>query len=134
MKDSTACQAARLTYQGGTSLVHLHSFPLNAQKEPYYYQFEDGTVRSAYADLADGKSKSAVPVMVATSRTMGCAETLLRLLPCYATDALDAEALQALAGEGIYPLYSQDRRIHATSPDVQIDNVLDGYEVINPQP
>ena len=134
LKDSTACQAARLTYQGGTSLVHLHSFPLNAQKEPYYYQFEDGTVRSAYADLADGKSKSAVPVMVATSRTMGCAETLLRLLPCYATDALDAEALQALAGEGIYPLYSQDRRIHATSPDVQIDNVLDGYEVINPQP
>lgn len=134
LKEGTACQAARLTYTGGTSLVHLHSFPLNAEKEAYYYQFGDGTVRTAYADLADGKSRSAVPVMIATSRTMGCAETLLRLLPCYIADTLDAAALQTLPEEGVYPLYCQDRRIITTSPDVQVDDVLDGYEVITPEP
>lgn len=132
LKDSVACNAARLNYQGGTSLVYLHSFPINADKEIYYYQFRDGTVRTAYADIADGKSKAVTPAMIATSRTVGCAETLLRLLPLYATDTLNAEGLSQLSAEGIFPLYSVEKRIITTSPDVMLDEVLEGYQVIAP--
>lgn len=128
---SKLCKAARLTYTGGTSLVHLHSFRLNAQKELYYYQFADGTVRAPYVDLADGLNKSAVPAMIGTSRTAGCAEQLLRLLPYYAADTLDTAGLQTLPDEGIYPLYCVERSIITTSPDVAVDEVLDGYEVLN---
>lgn len=132
LKESVACKAARLNYAGGTSLVQLRSFPLNPQKEMYYYQFEDGSVRTAYADIKDGKSKEAVPTMIATSREAGCAEMLLRLLPFYAADALDAAGLEQLTAEAIYPLYSLDRKITATSPDVTLDEVFEGYEVLAP--
>lgn len=132
LQDSTACQAARLNYTGGTSLVHLHSFPLNPQKEMYYYQFEDGSVRTAYVDMADGRSKSVTPTMIATSRSAGCAETLLRLLPYYAADALDEAGLAQLTQAGIYPLYSLDKRIITTSDQVTLDEVFEGYQVVNP--
>lgn len=128
--DNRLCKAARLNYAGGTSLVHLHSFRLNPEKELYYYQFDNGTVRAPYVDLADGLNKSVVPAMIGTSRSAGCAEMLLRMLPCYATDTLDVAALQALAEEGIFPLYSVDKRIASTSPDVVLDEVFQGYEVI----
>jgi len=132
LQGSSICNAARLNYTGGTSLVHLHSFPIDPSKEIYYYQFEDGAVRHAYADLSDGLSKAAVPAMIATSREMGCAETLLRLLPLYAADTLDQDGLAQLTAEGIFPLYSVDRRIITSSPEVMLDDVLEGYEVVAP--
>lgn len=132
LRDNVACKAARLNYAGGTSLVQLRSFPLNPQKEMYYYQFGDGSVRTAYADMKDGKSKEVVPTMIATSRKVGCAETLLRLLPYYAADVLDTAGLEQLTEESVYPLYSVDGQITATSPDVALDEVFEGYEVLIP--
>lgn len=132
LRESVACKAARLNYAGGTSLVQLRSFPLNPQREMYYYQFKDGSVRTAYADMKDGKSKEVVPTMIATSRTAGCAEMLLRLLPCYAVDALDPARLEQLTQEEVYPLYSVNGQITTTSPDVTLDEVFEGYQVLTP--
>lgn len=130
LEDTRACKAARLNYPGDTALVYLRSFPLRNGKDLYYYQFEDGSVRTPYVDLRDGLSKASVPALIATSRTAGCAETLLRILPFYAADALDAPALQQLTAEGIWPLYSLERQITAPSPDVALDQLFDGYTVV----
>lgn len=126
------CKAARLSYAGGTSLVSLRSFPLNRQKEIYSYQFADGTVRTAFVDLKDGMSRSALPVMLATSRSAGCTETLLRLLPFYAAETLDEAGLMALVEQGIFPLYPLNGSITATDSEVTLNDVAEGYQVIRP--
>lgn len=120
---------ARMDYPGDTALVNLHSFPLNTLKEIYYYQFEDGTFRTAIADIADGRSKGVVPSMIATSDSVGCAELLLSLLPLYATDALDEAALAELPSRGVYPLYCQAGDIVSTDPSVTLSAVAEGYRV-----
>lgn len=127
LESGSICTAGRLNYAGGTSLVHLHSFVLNPDKETYFYQFADGTVRTAYVDMADGLCKQSLPVLIGTSRSTGCAEVLLRLLPYYAADELDEAGLLGLAEQGVYPTYIQDRKIISTSPDVTVDALYDGY-------
>ena len=131
LEGATICKAARLNYTGGTSLVHLHSFPLNKEKEIYFYQFADGTVRTPHVDMADGLSKTALPALIGTSRRAGCAEMLLRLLPFYAAEEMDEAGLQGL--EDIYPLYCTEKRIMTTTPDVSLDEVFQGYEVVTPE-
>lgn len=121
--------AARMDYPGGTSLVNLRAFPLNTQKEHFYYRFKDGTIRTAHASLTDGKSRAALPVLIGTSREMGCAETLLRLLPLYAADRVDETALLRLPAEGVYPLWCKDLKLISTDPAVTLSEVREGYSV-----
>ena len=126
------CKAACLSYAGGTSLVSLRNFPLNPQKEIFYYQFADGTVRTAFADLKDGMSRSVLPAMLATSHSASCAETLLRLLPFYAAETLDEAGIMALVDQGVFPLYPLNGGIVATDSEVTLDDVAEGYQVIRP--
>lgn len=121
--------AARMDYPGGTALVNLHAFPLNAEKEYYYYRFSDGTVRNPYASMADGKSRAALPVLIGTSREMGCAEILLRLLPLYAQEAADETVLRQLPAEGIYPLWCKNLLLTSTDPLVAFNEVRQGYQI-----
>lgn len=132
LESGSLCTAGRLNYIGGTSLVHLHSFVLNPEKETYAYQFADGTVRTAHVDMADGLSKQSLPALIGTSHTAGCAEILLRLLPYYATDHLNEAALLGTTAQGIYPVYVRDKQIISTSPDVTIDQLFDGYTLAQP--
>lgn len=127
------CQAAQLSYAGNTSLVHLHGFPINTERETNYYQFRDGTVRTAYLDMNDGLCKAAVPTLIATSAKAGCAEMLLDMLPLYARDELDQQALLRQTAQGVYPLYIQEKQIITTSPGVTISKVLEGYRVTAPE-
>lgn len=132
LESGSICAAGRLNYQGGTSLVNLHSFVLNPEKETYAYQFADGTVRTAHVDMADGLSKQTLPALIGTSREAGCGEILLRLLPYYAADQLDEAGLLALADQGVYPAYARGRTIVSTSPDVTVDHLFDGYTLAQP--
>jgi len=124
--------AARMDYPGGTALVNLHAFPLNTEKEYYYYRFSDGTVRNPYASMSDGKSRAALPVLIGTSREMGCAETLLRLLPLYAADRADEASLMKLPQDGVYPLWCRDFVLHSIDPAVTLHEVREGYKIEKP--
>lgn len=128
LENSLILTAATMNYAGGTTLVNLHRMPLNTEKEIYYYRFDDGSVRSAHADIADGLSKAVTRVMIATSDSMGCAEALMRLMPVYAADALDEAAVSQLTEEGLYPLYCVDRQVFSTDPDVTLTDVKEGYQ------
>lgn len=127
LESGSICTAGRLNYAGGTSLVHLHSFVLNPEKETYAYQFADGTVRTAHVDMADGLCKQSLPVLIGTSRGASCAEILLRILPYYAADQLDEAGLLGLTEQDVYPVYIRDKEIVSTSPDVTVDSLYDGY-------
>lgn len=133
LRGGKAYMAARMDYSGGTNLVCLRSFPLNRQKELYYYQFDDGSIRSAHADIADGISKAAVPTLAATSRTASCAEILLKLLPLYATDLWNGEAACKLADEDVFPIYIVDRVIYQTGTAVALNDLYEGYRLVQPE-
>ena len=122
-------KAADVQLMGGTALVKLHEMRLNTRKELYYYQFENGDMRTAYLDEQDALCKAALPVLYATAYDMGCAEAAMRLLPLYATDVLDEAGFMALAGEGIYPLYCDGNTIVSTDPAVTLSAVAQGYTV-----
>lgn len=122
-------KAARLNYTGGTNLVCLRSFPLNPGKELLYYGFADGTIRSAHVDIADGLNKTAIPTLAAASRSVGCAEMLLKLLPFYIAEEWDQEAACQLTTEEIYPVFAVGRQLWQTGPYVTVDELLEGYSV-----
>lgn len=127
LENGLILSAANMNYAGGTTLVNLHRMPLNTQKEIYYYRFDDGSVRSAHADVADGLSKAVTPVMIGTSDSMGCAEAVMRLTPVYAADALDEAAVHQLTEDGLYPLYCVNRQIVSTDPGVTLTDIKEGY-------
>ncbi len=121
--------AAQVSFPGGTNLVQLHERRMNTQKELYYYQFENGDMRTAYLDEKDALCKATLPVLMGTSREKGCAEIAMALLPFYAADDLDKAGLDDLAGEGIYPLYSLENTIYTFDPQVQLE-VQEEYSVV----
>lgn len=127
--EGITANAARLNYPGGTSLVHLHNMPLNIEKEIYYYQFSDGSVRTAYLDMDDALNKTVTPVMIATSESAGCVETLMRLLPLYAADQLDEGAVMNLRRFDIHPVYIKGREIITTDDRVTVSHLFEGYTV-----
>ena len=122
-------EAARVQYPAGTAVVQFHSMPLNTQKELYYFRFKNGDTRTAYLDEKDGLCKEAIPLLTVTGREMGCGEMALRLMPLYAAETLDMHALQALEGEGIYPLYCDGNVIHITDPAMTAEAVAEGFSI-----
>lgn len=101
-RDGVVISAAEtLRFTGPVSIVYLHDYPLGNGDGVNYYVREDGAVRFPFIDTADGMCKSASPELAASSKDMGCAEIMLRLVPLYVTDAINYTALQALTQEGI---------------------------------
>ncbi|MBR4068549.1 MAG: hypothetical protein IKK08_08005 [Clostridia bacterium] len=129
LQDGKAYRAATMDYSGGTNLVCLRSFPLNRQKELYYYRFKDGSFRTAHVDIADGISKTALPTLAATSGTKSCAEILLRLLPFYATETWTGEVHKTLPAEGIYPVSITDRVVCQSGTQVSLSDLYEGYRI-----
>ena len=127
-------QAAALCFDGKMSMVYLHGHPLGEQDSRYYYEFADGRVCTAYLDAADGLCKNAVEALVGFSRTDGCAETLLRLIPIYVAESLDEKALDDLAAEGIYTAWCRDGEVLYTDPELELSDLYDAdgikYEAV----
>ncbi len=117
--ENTLFNVARLDYIGARSTVLLRSYPMSEQ-DLTYYTYADGTRRHPYVDAADGYAKNATDALVAYSDDRGCAEVLLAMLPVYITDALDTDALVALAAEGVYTAYAEGAVLRYTQPDARL--------------
>ena len=76
-----------LRYSGPAALVTLRSFRIDAAGERNYYVYRDGDTRAPHADPADGLPRAAIPSLTGASRTLGCGELLMKLLPLYISDA-----------------------------------------------
>lgn len=107
-------QCGTLGYSNAKSFVSLRNYPISELAVQQYYQWEDGRITSCHIDPVDGKSKSAINDLTGYSRTLSCAEVLLRLYPVYVAEDLDAEALSDLPWQGIATVYCKDYVIYTS--------------------
>ncbi len=102
---------ARYDYKGRNSVVFLRSYSVDASDE-IYYTYSDGSVRSAYVDIADGLCKTALDGLVSYSNEMGCAEVLLGMIPSFIADDFDTlpavDGVCSIAIDGIDMTYTQE--------------------------
>ncbi|MCD8152362.1 MAG: hypothetical protein LUD71_04700 [Clostridiales bacterium] len=101
-------QPAILQYTGAQSMVYLRNYMMSEKDTYHYYEMDDGDIRTLYLDPADGLCKSAVNDLVSYSENKNCAETLLSVKGIYIAEELDADALDALAEDGVYSVYVMD--------------------------
>lgn len=123
------CSVAVMCYQGPKSIVCLRDFPVNALEEARFYRLRSGEVRTPYVDTADGLCRNAVPSLTGYARDKGCGEILLELMPVYIADALQEDALEALAEKGIDFVYCEDGTIRASEGRTALSQVDERYQV-----
>lgn len=123
-------QAGVMRYRNAVSIVYLRNYPANDSLDwQHYYEFQNGEIRTAYIDAADGYSKSAVNNLVSYSRESGCAEILFRVMPVYIKDYFEAGQLAKLGREGIYSIYCEDNQILYNESSLVLTDLYDGNGV-----
>ena len=127
--DQTLYTACNMTYSGAASIVILRDYPLYSLDELHYYSLSDGEIRTPYIDMTDGYCKSSIHDLTAISTETSCAEMMIQLLPLYAADEFDLEAVEALAEEGIETVIMEDGVISCTSDEVVFTELYESDEV-----
>ena len=122
-------QVGTMRYSGVRSIVALRSYPLSSLDRSRYYVRQDGQIRTAYLDLADGLSRAAADDLMAYADGAGCAEILLRIVPVYIAEGLDRAALTELAGDGIQSIVCENGMLLHTDPTLEITDLAEGYEI-----
>lgn len=123
------CSVAVMCYQGPKSIVCLRDFPVNALEETRFYRLRSGEIRTPYVDTADGLCRNAVSSLTGYAGDKGCGEILLELLPVYIADALQEDALEALAKRGTDFVYCGSRTICASEGRTVLSQVDERYQV-----
>lgn len=122
---NTVHQAGIMKYDHAMSIVLLRDYPANSLDWQHYYEFQNGVVRTAYIDVADGFCKSAVHNLVTYAKEYGCAEILMQVIPVYITEALETNRLSPLAQRGIYAIYGEEYTIYYNEPDLKLTDLYD---------
>ncbi len=120
-EDNTVYLAGVMKYDYAIGIVFLRSYPLNVLDWQHYYEFRDGTIQTAYIDMADGYSKSSVDNLVSYAKDGSCAEILLQVIPVFITDDFHVDRLTTLTQSGIYSIYCEDRTIFYNDIDLHLD-------------
>lgn len=101
-------QAAIMEYSGQRSIVYLRNYMMSEKDMEHYYELGNGEIRTSYLDIADGLCKSSRNDLVSYSDRLGCAEIMLQISPIFISESWNAEAVNALAQNGIYSIYVED--------------------------
>lgn len=128
-ENGTVYMAARMSYDEPCSIVSLRSYGMTEPDRWHYYNWSDGSITTAYVDPADGRSKTAAENLVSYSGELGCAETLLQILPVYIADSLDTAALNRLTDAGVYSLWCEDYTIRYNDPAISISDLYEKENV-----
>lgn len=111
--------AAVMRYSGAKSIVYLRDYRMNSLDFQHYYELEDGQIRTAYLDVADGLCRSSVPNLVSYSESAGCAELLLQMIPVYIADSFDREALPE------YTVFFEGDVLYYNEPELQLTDLYE---------
>ncbi len=106
--------AGVMQYSGPKSIVYLRDYRMNSLDFQHYYEMENGEVRTAYLDVADGMCKASVHSLVSYSESAGCAELLMQMIPVYVADSFDADRLP------VYSVYYEDGAICHNDSELDI--------------
>lgn len=121
---------AKLTYSGPMSLVFLRNYPQTAQDRWHFYAYESGKAVSAFVDPADGRDKTAIGTLLSYSKTAGCADILLNLLPVFVADTFDPAPLEAMAAKNIHTIWSEGATLRHTEKTARIEGFPDQIDTI----
>ncbi len=120
--------AADLSYTGPKSFVILRNYGITDTQADYYYRFQDGRFLSPYLDIADGENKTAINDLVVYGRK-NCSELLLQALPVYISDTLDEEKIAEISQNGIYAVYTINRKINCTELNAEFLALYESGEI-----
>ncbi len=112
-----------MTYQGPKSIVFFHAYPAGGLDQYRYYQYQDGTMRTPYLGVSDGKDHTAASELIAYSGEHGCAETMLAALSDYQAESLSRESLETLTSQGIYSVWFENDEVQTTDTDLTVTEV-----------
>ncbi|MGN0298026.1 MAG: hypothetical protein ACI4C1_02385 [Lachnospiraceae bacterium] len=117
--------AGIMKYNEPISLVYFRDYPMNSLDWQHYYEFQNGEIRHAYIDAADGLCKNSAHNVVSYSHSKGCAEVLLETLPIYVAEEFDEEALLRLEEKEIYAIYGKDNTLCYNEDGLRIEDLYD---------
>ena len=124
-EENTIYGAGVMDYTGAKSIVYLRNYRLTEVDDQYFYEFENGEIRNAYLDAADGKSKTSLNNLVCYATDQTCTQILLHMMPVYISDSFDASALSAWVNEGIYSIYCADHTIFYNEDGLKIHDLYE---------
>lgn len=118
---------AVMSYEGANSLVLFRNFAVSDSDAWHYYTYASGETVTSYLDVETCMSKASVDSLLSYSAELSCGEILLQTLQLYASDALDVQRLNELAGEGIYSVWCDGKAITYNDPNLTLTSQLDSY-------
>lgn len=124
-EDNTVYEAGVMDYTGAKSIVYLRNYRMTEVDDQYFYEFENGELRNAFLDAADGKSKTSLNNLVCYAADQTCTQILLSMMPVYISDSFDAGALSNLVKDGIYAVYCADDTIFYNEDGLKIHDCYD---------
>lgn len=111
---------AVMGYTGPVSIASLRSYPLFEEDAARYYTFSDGRTVNLYVDPVDGQSRTALEDLTVYAGQESCLSLAAKTAPVYIAGDFRAEAMTALAEEGIYGVWSEENRVCHTQKDLSL--------------
>lgn len=121
----TVYPAATMEYTGPMSMIMLRDYPLSDLDRMHYYELRSGEIRTPYLDPADGRNRNAAHDLICYAEGKSCDELLLKVAPVYIADALQVDALERLAAEGIQSIRFENGVIWSTEDGVTLTGLYD---------
>ena len=124
-----AYAAGEMIYRSGATLVSLRDYPLSDRDQWSYYRWNDGHLTNTFVDISDGHSKAAVDTLLTYTYGKSCGEVLLEMLDVYIADSLEEGKLNALAKQGMYSVWCQDRVVCYNEAGLEIGSLFEKDDV-----
>ncbi|MGN0167373.1 MAG: hypothetical protein ACI4AB_04995 [Acetatifactor sp.] len=116
-------QAGCMEYTGQMSIVYLRNYPMNSLDFQHYYELGDGSIRTPYLDTEDGVCKSALNNLVCYSKTAGCAEILMEMIPVYIADEFEEKLLPDTEDDNVYSIYFEGNELRFNEEALKLSGV-----------
>ena len=114
---------AGMQYDSPRSFIDLHSYALKPSVGDWYYEMENGDVRSIFVDPADGMPKTSADDLLLWSEELDCGALALRACPVFIADTFDTSSLNAPVSFA----YCDGNRVVCSDPDAVFTAVAEGY-------
>ena len=112
---------ADLVYRGHIAMASLRDYTDKNDVGQPYYEYSDGTTVTPYISISDGLSHCSVTDIVVYSHSGSCTECAIQAAGLIRGDSFDPDRLQ----EGFEYVYTADRTVHSSDPDVRLENIFD---------
>ena len=116
----TVCNAASMQYKGPISMVYLKSYP-TAVSDSNYRANGDRFVH-LLADPADGVYRTSAENLVSYSYDMGCADVMLKMLPCFVGSAFSVP-------EDVFSVWFEEELLCYNDNGVSFQQLLQSEEI-----